>query len=113
MLFSLATQATAAAPLSPDAWFLKGLALYRGGDYAGAEHAFFQAVAPIPDHTEAWFFLGNCHYLSGEVEQSLACFDHLLTISGRYPKALYNKGSPSQTSGGTRRPRRRTGPALT
>src|SRR5512137_2851676 len=56
---SLATQATAAAPLSPDAWFLKGLALYRRGDYAGAEDALYQAVALIPDHTEAWFFLGN------------------------------------------------------
>ena len=89
---SLAGQAAAAAPLSPDAWFIKGLALYRRGDYAGAEDAFYQAVALVPDHTEAWFFCGNCFYLSGEVEKSLECFDRVLNISGRYPKALYNKG---------------------
>lgn len=89
---SLAGQAAAAAPLSPDAWFLRGLAFYRRGNYASAEDAFYQAIALIPEHTEAWFFLGNCYYLSDEAEKSLECFDRLLIVSGRYPKALYNKG---------------------
>jgi len=89
---SLAGQAAAASPLSPDAWFLRGLALYRLGDYAGAKDALYQAVALIPDHAEAWFFLGNSHYLAGETGKTLECFDRLLAISGRYPKALYNKG---------------------
>ena len=110
---SLAGQAAAAAPLSPDAWFIKGLALYRRGDYAGAEDAFYQAVALVPDHTEAWFFCGNCFYLSGEVEKSLECFDRVLNISGRYRKPCTTRGYPLQTSDGSRRRWRRTVPALT
>jgi len=89
---SLAGQATDAAPLSPDAWFLHGLALYRLGNYTGAAESLGRAVALLPDHAEALFFKGNCHFLSGEVDASIDCFDRLLRISGRYPKALYNKG---------------------
>ena len=88
----LPEQATDTDPLLPDAWFLRGLALYRLGNYTGATEALGHAVALLPDHAEAWFFLGNCHFLSGDVKASIECFDRLLSISGRYPKALYNKG---------------------
>jgi tetratricopeptide (TPR) repeat protein len=89
---SLAGQAAAASPLSPDAWFLRSLAFYRRGNFTSAEDAFYQAIVLIPEHTAAWFFCGNCGHLSGKAEKSLECFDRILAVSGSYPKSLYNKG---------------------
>ena len=48
----------------PDAWFVKGLALFRLSQYTESGSCFQMLVEMDHSHAEAWFMKGNCHYQS-------------------------------------------------
>ena len=74
----------------PDAWFVKGLALFRLSEYTGAGGCFQTLVGVDHSHAEAWFMKGNCHYQLGEFTDAIHCYEKTITIHQKYPKALYN-----------------------
>lgn len=62
-------------PLSgPRNLYWKGLALSRAGQRRDAVRILESVVAQDPRHVDAWIELSNCHFLSGDIEESVRCF---------------------------------------
>jgi tetratricopeptide (TPR) repeat protein len=73
----------------PDAWFVKGLALFRLSD-TEAGGCFQILVDRDHSHAEAWFKKGNCHYQLGEFNDPIHCYEKMIYIHQKYSKAFYN-----------------------
>jgi len=54
--------------------YWKGLALSRTGMRKEAVRILEGVVRDDPRHVDAWIELSNCHFLSGEIEESVRCF---------------------------------------
>lgn len=75
---------TAAERFEDPVW--KGVACYRGADYACAVDAFARLDTPL-----AWYDLGNAYARTGELELAVAAYDKALAGRAGWPEAKANR----------------------
>ncbi len=73
-------QASRVAPLSPEPFLVRGLALQQAGDEAGAGVAFLAAAQREPRSLPAHFFLADHYTRSGRVPLALAELGRLIRL---------------------------------
>jgi len=64
----------------------KGLAYYRGGDYAAALAQFARL-----DSAEAFFLMGNCYARTKDYPAAVGAYDHALKQRQAFPEAVENR----------------------
>jgi tetratricopeptide (TPR) repeat protein len=84
-----------ALKLQPDyakAYYNRGLAYYRKGDYDRAIADFTQALKLQPDYATAYYNRGNAYYSKGDTARAIADFDRALKLKPDYAEAYTNRG---------------------
>ncbi|WP_249267949.1 tetratricopeptide repeat protein [Microcystis aeruginosa FBCC-A68] len=80
-------------PDDPDAWFIRGFALYNLGRFEQAIASYDQALEIKPDDPDAWFIRGFALYNLGRFEQAIASYDQALEFKPDYHQAWYGRGN--------------------
>ncbi len=85
-------RAVAMRPNSPQAWEIRGDALYFLERYEGAKTAYQKAIELRPNDPKAWNNLGEALYQLGNFPEALSAYDRALEIDENYLKAWNGKG---------------------
>ncbi|HZY89885.1 MAG TPA: tetratricopeptide repeat protein [Gemmataceae bacterium] len=85
-------QLTRDYPDSREPWFFLGQALFRVGDFAGAERAMRKATELAPGFAEAHNYLGACQLRQGKLPEAAAAFRKAIELKPDFALAHSNLG---------------------
>jgi tetratricopeptide (TPR) repeat protein len=91
----------AAAPMTGDNWFNRGVALEKMGRSEEAVECFDKAILDRPDDSWAWFNKGVSLHRMGIMGEAMKCYDRALAIEPNDPDVLSNKGIALRSLGKT------------
>ena len=77
----------------PEAWYNKGLTLYKLDRHQEAKQCFEKTLELREDYPEAWVNKGVALAGLSRHEKAIECYDKALELREDYPKASYNKGN--------------------
>jgi len=86
-------------PNYPDAWFNKGLSLFKLEKYPEAINSFINEISINPNNVEAWLNRGFAHSMLEEFVQAIHSFDEAISIEPGNAEAWFNKGLALWTIG--------------
>jgi tetratricopeptide (TPR) repeat protein len=88
-------------PNYADAWYNKGVTLYRLGKHNDeAIQCYDKAIEIDPNYADAWYNKGVTLYRLGKHnDEAIQCYDKAIEIDPHYIKAWYNKGLALSISG--------------
>jgi tetratricopeptide (TPR) repeat protein len=70
----------------------RGMKAHRGGDLAGAEQLYREALATAPDNPLAVHYLGVLHYQRGQFDAALPLLDRAIALLPEEPEFHNNRG---------------------
>ncbi|HEX9078864.1 MAG TPA: tol-pal system protein YbgF [Desulfuromonadaceae bacterium] len=79
-------QQSAAAPVTPDALYMKGLEAFKAGDMPGARDTFTKFLEQYPKHdlaANAHYWIGETYYSEKNYDQAILAFQEVIK---NYPK---------------------------
>jgi len=78
-------------PVTPEAWFNRGIACLENGDYSGAELCFWRTLALAPESMETILNLGCALDKQNRFEEAFSCYEAVLAVAPDNAKARYNR----------------------
>lgn len=79
-------------PQSSEAWYLKGMALFRKGDRQNAFNAFFESTRLDPGLAQSWNYLGVIAMQVGDLPKAKEYLEKAIAANDRYAKGWVNLG---------------------
>ena len=90
-------------PGYPEAWYNKGVALWKLGRHEEALRAWEEALRLKPDDPEVWNNKGVALDELGRREEALCAYDEALRLKPDFPEALHNRRVAASSSGSSGR----------
>jgi tetratricopeptide (TPR) repeat protein len=79
-------------PHYADAYYGKGLVLFRQNDYRGALESFDMYIRSNPQSSKAYLRRGNALYCLKQYEEAIKAYNQAIRLNPSYALAFYNKG---------------------
>jgi len=79
-------------PLSSTAYYNRGVAFRRAGDYNRAMDDYMKAIEINPHFSKTYYNRGNLYAENGHIDEALSDFDKAIKLNPQYSEAYANRG---------------------
>ncbi|CAD8140567.1 unnamed protein product [Paramecium octaurelia] len=79
-------------PKDEDAWYSKGLALFKLNQFEEAIECYNEAISIKPKYLYAWYDKGLALFKLNQFEEAIECYNEAISIKPKYLYAWYDKG---------------------